>query len=239
MRDGLKRLKHSVSLKARECDHTRIIIDEAGGLPMDAAFISPALTNPLSLTMYTTIPAHPFPKAATTICSHSAKPRRNSKNWDWKSPSSPTAKSNPTCSPISRNSGMGSIPDLEANFEQYKKEGNPITPDYRMHERLLNSYLSVFREPSRSIFPNFTPLYKPAKKSTTSQQTHDRSLPHQSRHRGYRHPRAQRWRLGPRCWLNRQLPQSQKTLLRHQRSIRRSLCRHSPRQTQCLCRRIR
>ena len=42
--------------------------------------------------------------------------------------------------------GYGSIPDLEANLAQYKKEGNPITPDYRMHERLHDSYLSVFHE---------------------------------------------------------------------------------------------
>ena len=29
--------------------------------------------------------------------------------------------------------GYGGLPDLPANVAQYKREGNPLTPDYRYH----------------------------------------------------------------------------------------------------------
>ena len=52
--------------------------------------------------------------------------------------------------------GYGSISDLETNFEQYKKEGNPITPDDRMHQRLHDSHLLVFHQTGTGqVFPSF------------------------------------------------------------------------------------
>ncbi len=52
--------------------------------------------------------------------------------------------------------GYGSIPDLEENLGRYQREGNPITPDYRMHLRLHDSYQAIFKEMNLSrVFPTF------------------------------------------------------------------------------------
>ena len=134
---------------------------------MDVAFTYPVPTNPLSSTMYTTIPAHPFPNAVMTTCSHSAKPRRNSKKWDWKSPSSPIAKSNPACSPISQNSGMvvsRTSKQILNNINKKAIQSRRITACTNACS-IRTSRSSAKPEQIKS-FPTSTPLYKPARKST-------------------------------------------------------------------------
>jgi hypothetical protein len=39
--------------------------------------------------------------------------------------------------------GYGGLTDLVADMRRYHAEGNPITPDYRYHERLLASLAQV------------------------------------------------------------------------------------------------
>jgi len=55
--------------------------------------------------------------------------------------------------------GYGSFPDIAANVERYKREGNPKTPDYRYHHELLESLEAVMDEHDlRGIFPDATAL---------------------------------------------------------------------------------
>lgn len=42
--------------------------------------------------------------------------------------------------------GYGGLPDLPANVAQYRREGNPLTPDYRYHISLLDGIGKAMRE---------------------------------------------------------------------------------------------
>ena len=156
MRDGLKRLKHSVSLKARECDHTRMIIDEAGGFADGCSIYLPGSYEPIVINDVHNYPGTPFAQRSYDNLLALGKTEAQLKELGLEIAQFTNSKIKPDLLTNISELGYGSIPDLEANFEQYKKEGNPITPDYRMHERLLNSYLSVFRETGADqIFSNF------------------------------------------------------------------------------------
>ncbi len=156
MRDGLKRLKHSVSLKARECDHTRMIIDEAGGFADGCSVYLPGSYEPTVINDVHNYPGTPFPQSSYDNLLALGKTEDQLKELGLELAQFTNSKIKPDLLTNISELGYGSIPDLEANFDQYKKEGNPITPDYRMHERLLNSYLSVFRETGADqIFPTF------------------------------------------------------------------------------------
>ncbi|MCY3871904.1 MAG: hypothetical protein OXG87_20335 [Gemmatimonadetes bacterium] len=156
MRDGLKRLKHSVSLKARECDHTRMIIDEAGGFADGCSIYLPGSYEPIVINDVHNYPGTPFAQSSYDNLLALGKTEGQLKEMGLEIAQFTNSKIKPDLLTNISELGYGSIPDLEANFEQYKTEGNPITPDYRMHERLLNSYLSVFRETGTDqIFPNF------------------------------------------------------------------------------------
>ncbi len=156
MRDGLKRLKHSVSLKARECDHTRMIIDEAGGFADGCSIYLPGSYEPIVINDVHNYPGTPFAQRSYDNLLALGKTEAQVKEMGLELAQFTNSKIKPDLLTNISELGYGSIPDLEANFEQYKKEGNPITPDYRMHARLLNSYLSVFRETGTDqIFPNF------------------------------------------------------------------------------------
>ena len=156
MRNGLKRLKHSVSLKARECDHTRMIIDEAGGFADGCSIYLPGSYEPIVINDVHNYPGTPFAQSSYDNLLALGKTEAQLKKMGLELAQFTNSKIKPDLLTNISELGYGSIPDLEANFEQYKKEGNPITPDYRMHERLLNSYLSAFRETGTDqIFPSF------------------------------------------------------------------------------------
>ena len=241
MRDGLKRLKHSVSLKARECDHTRMIIDEAGGFADGCSIYLPGSYEPIVINDVHNYPGTPFPQSSYDNLLALGKTEAQLKEMGLEIAQFTNSKIKPDLLTNISELGYGSIPDLEANFEQYKKEGNPITPDYRMHERLLNSYLSVFRETGADqIFPNFHAFVQACQEiHAIGNKLMTEACRINSDIAGIGIHALNDGDWVHRSWLDRQLPKSQRTLLRHQRSIRRPLYRHSPRQTKCLCRRSR
>ena len=55
--------------------------------------------------------------------------------------------------------GYGGFPDLPRNVARYRREGNPLAPDYRFHERLLASLERVMDEHRlRELFPDASAL---------------------------------------------------------------------------------
>ncbi|MXX12254.1 MAG: hypothetical protein F4Z86_02195 [Gemmatimonadetes bacterium] len=241
MRNGLKRLKHSVSLKARECDHTRMIIDEAGGFADGCSIYLPGSYEPTVINDVHNYPGTPFAQRSYDNLLALGKTETQLKEMGLEIAQFTNSKIKPDLLTNISELGYGSIPDLEANFEQYKTEGNPITPDYRMHERLLNSYLSVFRETGTDqIFPNFHTFVQACQEIHA---TGNKLMAEACRINpdiagiGIHALNDGDWVIGAGIIDNFRNPK--KTLLCHQRSIRRPLCRHSPRQTKCLCRRNR
>lgn len=156
LRDGLKRLKHSVSLKVRDLDPTRLIIDEAGGFADGCSVYLPGAYEPTTINDVHNYPGAPMAQENYDHLLALGKTEAERKRLGLPLGQFTNSKIQPDLLTNISELGYGSIPDLEANFEQYKKEGNPITPDYRMHERLYRSYGSVFAETGADrVFPDF------------------------------------------------------------------------------------
>lgn len=156
LRDGLKRLKHGVSLKVRELDPTRLIIDEAGGFADGCSIYLPGACEPTPINDVHNYPGAPMAQENYDNLLALGKTEAERKRLGLPLGQFTNSKIQPNLLTNVSELGYGSIPDLEANFDQYKKEGNPITPDYRMHERLYRSYLSVLSETGADrVFPDF------------------------------------------------------------------------------------
>ena len=155
LRHGLKRLRHTTSLKARELDETRLILAESGGFAGVCSLYLPGSYEPILINDVHDYPGMPLAqesydnllflgKGAEQLEALGQSPRRNHR----RSHIEPGLLTNVS------ELGYGSIPDLEDNMERYLREGNPLTPDYRIHRRLLDSYRQVFADTDlASVFP--------------------------------------------------------------------------------------
>ncbi|NKB68275.1 MAG: hypothetical protein GKR89_14530 [Candidatus Latescibacteria bacterium] len=156
MRDGLKRLKHGVSLKARELDHTRMIIDEAGGFADGCSVYLPGSYEPITINDVHQYPGMPMAQESYDQLLALGKSEEESREMGRTMNQVGGSKIEPGLLTNISELGYGSIPDLEANFCRYQKEGNPLTPDYRMHQRLRDSYLAVFAKTGTDqVFADF------------------------------------------------------------------------------------
>ena len=116
MRDGLKRLKHSVSLKARECDHTRMIIDEAGGFADGCSVYLPGSYEPIVINDVHNYPGTPFPQSSYDNLLALGKTEAQLKELGLEIAQFTNSKIKPDLLTNISELGYGSIPDLEANF---------------------------------------------------------------------------------------------------------------------------
>jgi beta-galactosidase len=156
IRNGLKRLKHSASLKARELDQTRMIIDEAGGFADGCSVYLPGSYEPITINDVHNYPGMPMEQGNYDGLLALGKTEEELEELGLNIGNFANSHVKPDLLTNISELGYGSIPDLEANFAQYKREGNRITPDYRMHERLHDSYLAVFRESGADrVFADF------------------------------------------------------------------------------------
>ncbi len=157
LRDDLKRLRHSTSLQARTLDETRIIMDEAGGFAGVCSLYLPGSYEPTLINDVHDYPGTPLDQASYDNLLILGKPAaalaamgRTGVGVHTRSHIQPGLLTN-----ISE-LGYGSIPDLEGNMLRYRREGNPLTPDYRIHARLYASYKSVLMQSgTHQVFPTF------------------------------------------------------------------------------------
>ena len=157
LRDGLKRLRHTTSLKARELDPTRLIIDEARRLCRSVQRLSARVLRADTDQRRPRLPGHAV-RAGELRQSDAAGQDGSGAGGDGAHELGRHTRSHIEPGLLTNISelGYGSIPDLEANMAQYRREGNPITPDYRIHERLHDSYLAVYeRTGLEEVFPTF------------------------------------------------------------------------------------
>ena len=157
LRDGLKRLRHTTALKARELDATRLIIDEAGGFAGVCSLYLPGSYEPMRINDVHDYPGTPLAQENYDQLLALGKSEDQLKALGRTAPGRHT-RSHIAPGLLTNISelGYGSIPDLEANMAQYRREGNPLTPDYRIHERLLASYQAIFKQAALGqVFPTF------------------------------------------------------------------------------------
>ena len=149
LRPGLARLKQGMSLLARELDPTRIIIDESGGWAGGANVFPPYGYDAEPINeIHSYLPA-PVDPRTYEFYSRLGQPGFNAKMLGRSQVRAPNGLF------FVSEVGYGGLPDLPANLERYKKEGNPLTPDYRFTRRLLEGVEGAMREMKwDEIFPD-------------------------------------------------------------------------------------
>jgi beta-galactosidase len=139
VRPGLGRLKHGMSLLARELDPTRIIIDESGGWADGAHAYPPYGREPEAINeIHSYLPAPVAPRTYDFYLSV-GRPGSDTKILGGRNQ---LREGMVFVSEV----GYGGLPDLPANVERYMREGNPLTPDYRFTRKLLDSIQQAMRE---------------------------------------------------------------------------------------------
>ncbi len=156
MRPGLKRLRHSTSVKARELDETRVIIDEAGGFAGVCSLYLPGSYEPILINDVHDYPGAPLEQDRYDKLLMLGKTEEELEAMGQTLGQYTRSQIRPGLLTNISELGYGSIPDLEDNMAQYQREGNPITPDYRMHQLLHDSYRAILDEQNLAeIFPTF------------------------------------------------------------------------------------
>ncbi len=136
-RKCLERIKHSMSLRARELDPTRLIIDESGGWGQSGAhFYAPFSREPVPINEI-----HSYRRAPVSQESYDFY-RNIGQESDRENNTVITGGESVFISEI----GYGGIPDLEDNMEKYRAYGNPLSPDYGYHARLHDSLSRTLEE---------------------------------------------------------------------------------------------
>ena len=156
-RYGLKRLRHRVSLRARELDATRMIIDEAGGFSGPARVYLPRSREPVEINDVHMYPGGPLARARYDELLALGKTQEQLAGEGLQLGRYTSSHVSPGLLTNISELGYGSLPDLEANMKRFAREGNPLCPDYRMHEKLLSSYRNVLQDTGAdALFPRVT-----------------------------------------------------------------------------------
>ena len=155
MRPALQRIKHRVSREARALDPSRFILDESGGFGGGAFIYPPNSTEPFRINDVHSYPGAPFDQAGYDRLLALGKTREQLAEMGLSDPGRHgRSKQIPGGFVHVSEIGYGSLPDLEANVEQYRREGNPLTPEYRYHHALLDHYRRALGHTGlKQIFP--------------------------------------------------------------------------------------
>ena len=145
-RQELKRLKHPMSMLARELDPTRLILDESGGFADGANIYLPYQVEPVKFNdihIYCGAPIND-----TTYNSFLAlgmtPQEMQAAGFDPKAVKNKYA--HPGLMSLVSEIGYGSIPDVVANNKQFREKGNPLVPPYRYHHMLEETTARVLKE---------------------------------------------------------------------------------------------
>lgn len=136
LRKSMLVLRHRVTLAGRALDPTRPILDESGGARAPwGSFVYPAHSSePVQMD-----DRHIYRRAPVNESIYNEfRNYGSSRRAVWIS-----------------EVGYGSFPDIAANVERYRKEGNPKTPDFKYHVELLETLEAVMdRHGLKEIFPD-------------------------------------------------------------------------------------
>ena len=160
IRRPLYLLRHKVSLAARRLDPTRLVSDESGGDSWSYGG-NQARRHPDGFNGLT------FARGPHFYLPGSTTPQRFEDHHLNYLPPPVSATSLQRLADVGTNAqpawvsefSNGGFPDLPRNVARYRREGNPLTPDYRYHERLLASLERVMDEHGlRDLFPDASAL---------------------------------------------------------------------------------
>ena len=149
VRPGLGRLKHTMSLLARELDPTRIVMDESGGWADGAHIYPPGAYEGEPINEIHSYLPSPVDARTYNFYSRLGRPGFDAKMLGKSQMKAPGGLI------FVSEVGYGGLPDVPANVAQYKAKGNPLTPDYRYTVRLLEGIEKAMRDMKwEDLFPD-------------------------------------------------------------------------------------
>ena len=138
-RKELKRLKHSMSMLARDLDPTRLILDESGGFADGANIYLPYQYEPLTFNDVHIYCGYPINDLTYAQFLALGLTKNEMEKLGYSSSELENKHSTPNKMTIVSEIGYGSIPNLPKNNMLFKNKGNSITPPYRYHSMLEES----------------------------------------------------------------------------------------------------
>ena len=145
-RQALKRLRHPMAMAARDLDESRMVLDESGGFFDGASVYLPGERTPCVIADVHFYPGAPVFDETYNQLLALGKTREEMDRVGLKKGTNTESLIVPDVLTNITELGYGSSPDLEAVMDTYAGKCNPITPDYRIHKRLYDSYQKVLRE---------------------------------------------------------------------------------------------
>ncbi|VGO11991.1 Beta-galactosidase [Pontiella desulfatans] len=154
-RKELKRMKHPMSMLARELDPSRMILDESGGFADGANIYLPYevepvkfndihmyLGAPLNDKTYAQILALGMTDAEMQALGYEPDELKNK-------------HAHAGLMSLVSEIGYGSIPDVVDNNRRFREKGNPLVPPYRYHQMLEETTAAVLKESGLdAIYPD-------------------------------------------------------------------------------------
>ena len=141
----LKQMMRPMALLTRQLDPTRLILDESGGWAFGARIYLPYQYEP---TRFNDIHTYPGPFINQTLFDGfltigMTEAEKRAKGLNAKTPG---RNVEPGLMSFVSELGYGSLPNLVDNNERFRRDGNPLLPAYRYHERLAKGQTRVLRE---------------------------------------------------------------------------------------------
>ena len=142
----LKRLKHRMSMVARELDPSRLVLDESGGFADGANIYLPYEVEPITFNdvhIYCGYPINDLTYAQFLALGMTTD---EMERLGYAAAELENKHTRPGKMTLVSEIGYGSIPNLSRNNALFREKGNPLTPPYRYHQMLEETTLHVLRE---------------------------------------------------------------------------------------------
>ena len=160
-RKELKRLKHKMSMIARELDPSRLILDESGGFADGANIYLPYEVEPITFNDVHIYCGYPINNLTYSQFLALGMNKEEMEKLGYKASELENKHTSPGKMTLVSEIGYGSVPDLKKNNKSFKERGNPLTPPYRYHQMLEETTLQALKQSGLdSIYPNLDDFCK-------------------------------------------------------------------------------
>lgn len=157
MRPELARLKHRMSMLARSLDDSRMILDESGGFSSRAQVYLPRSREATPFNDVHSYPGGPVNDSVLDAYLALSRTDEERQELGLTRARLTGSKFEPGVLTYISEIGYGSPPDLVDNVSRYRREGNPLTPDYRYTRNLLASFeRTIADSPFSGIYPDIS-----------------------------------------------------------------------------------
>jgi beta-galactosidase len=154
-RKELKRLKHPMSMLARELDPSRLILDESGGFADGANIYLPYAVEPVTFNDIHIYCGAPINDTTYAQFLALGKTHAEMRAMGYEPKAVKNKHAHPGLMSLVSEIGYGSIPDVVDNNKRFREKGNPLVPPYRYHQMLEDTTAEVLKQSGLdAIYPD-------------------------------------------------------------------------------------